>query len=266
MMAKGDSGTDDGENPFMVKNVKKKEEKDTRKGMKTSEEINIYDVGDAPVVDYVEVQQQEVIERKEDSETIEIDADTIKRFDLSKAKMVEIDGRRPRDDLKKPEKADFKSLESSKFDAKKLQADMKRNIGEYKLLCLSCRGLLDCPECGGMGKIGLFFKCSKCKGTGMCPDCEEFKEQLECPNCLAKISVYASFCTECGAAYSCPSCYTPLPSSATRCIRCRTEFSCQKCKGQIIPARDDRCPRCGTKEWFKKPERENKPIRNTDKD
>jgi len=263
-MAKGDSGTAEEENPFIVKNVKKKDEKDTRKGMKTSDEIKIYDVGDAPVVEYVDVQKKEVIEYKQDTDIIELDADTIKKFDITRAKTVEINGRRPREDLAFPTKADFKSLRQSKFDEKQLQADIKRNIDEYKLICLTCRGKLECPDCGGKGKKGFLFKCAKCKGSGMCPDCEEFRKELECPNCLAKISVYATFCKECGAAFSCPNCFTPLPSSATRCIRCRMQFTCQKCKAQIIPARDGKCPRCGTKEWFKKPEREVKPIRETE--
>lgn len=260
--------TGGGEEPeqtqFMVKGKKEtKEELDERKGMKTSEEIQIFSVGGAPVVDYVQDQKQEVIEYDDDPDVIEFDSDSIKRLDITTAKTVEIDGKSIRDDLGKELSADFKSLKQTKYDERKIHMDIKRNIEEYRPLCRSCRSTMKCKKCGGKGKVLLMLKCSDCGGSGMCAHCGEYKD-VKCPSCAGKLSVYATQCRQCGAAFTCPSCYGPIPSSATRCMNCRTDFYCSRCKATVAPALDNKCVRCGTKKWFARPKRE-LPIRKEEK-
>ena len=247
------------ENPFMVKQQKKTDERDSRRGLKTSEEIAIYDVGDAPVIDYGRNDSKREVDHSKDSKVIEFSADTIEYVDISKAKTVEINGKREREDLKKKVKADFKALSKVKVDPEKSHQDIRRNIDEYKPLCRACRGSMECRECGGKGKKGLFFKCKECDGTGMCMKCGDLGD-VECPSCKKSISVLSTSCKFCGAAFNCPDCYNPLPATATRCIRCRTEFFCQRCKGVISPGMDKRCPSCGTEHWHGVQKRE-LPIR-----
>lgn len=248
----------------MVKDQKRGKEIDERKDMKTSEEIKIYDVGDAPVVDYIKKEKQDVIEYREDPDVIEFSAETIEYMDISTARTVEIDGKRQRDDLKKKVVADFGSLTGTRSAPGRSFEDIERNFDEYKPLCRWCRSSMECQACGGKGKKGLFFKCGECQGTGMCMRCGDRKD-MNCPNCRKKISVYATFCRHCGAAFKCPGCYNPLPATATRCIKCRREFSCQQCRNIIAPGLDNKCPSCGTADWFARQKRE-LPVRNPGND
>jgi hypothetical protein len=250
-------------NPFIVEDAKKKEEIDERKDMKTSEEIKIFNVGDAPVIDYVKDEEQTVIEYDEKSDVIEIKADSMEYLDITKAKTVEVDGRKPRKDLDKKVKADFTSLKQSKYDEQQIFRDIQRNIEEYRPLCRFCRSSMKCHKCGGKGKKMGLFKCQECKGSGMCTHCGELKD-VKCPKCRTKISIYATHCQKCGAAFSCPSCFSPLPSTSTRCLSCRIEFYCARCKGIIVPAVDEKCPRCGEEKWFKQPKKE-MPIRKEER-
>ncbi|UCH89370.1 MAG: hypothetical protein JSV49_01615 [Thermoplasmata archaeon] len=270
LMAKRRSSSKESDNvepdtsQFMVKDYKRSEEKDTRKGMKTSDEIKVFDVGDAPVMDYIKEEKQDIIEYDESADVIELKSDSMEHLDVSKAKTVKINGKSTREDLGKQLKADFSALKEARFDSRKSFLDIKRNIDEYRPLCDSCRNSLKCSKCEGNGKIMLMRKCPECGGSGMCDRCSS-RQSVKCPNCLKKLSLYATHCTDCGTAFTCPSCYSPIPSTATRCLKCRTEFSCKNCRGVIAPAMDDKCPKCGAEKWFAKPKRE-LPIRKLEKE
>jgi RecJ-like exonuclease len=244
------------ETMFMVEKQEREEEDvDSRKGMKTSEEISVFEVGDAPVIDYVAEQKQKIIEYDEESEVIELDSESMESVDVSSAKTVELDGKSLRYDLDKKLKADFKALKEVKYDDRRGFQDIKRNIEEYRLLCGSCRNTLKCPKCDGKGKIMLMRKCPDCGGSGMCGHCAE-RGSVRCPSCSKKLSVYATSCSECGTAFACPNCFAPIPSTATRCLACRTEFYCKNCDNVIAPGVDSKCSRCGTEKWFAKHKRE----------
>jgi hypothetical protein len=253
------------ETMFMVKDQIREEETNVRRGLKTSDEIKIFDVGETNVMDYEQFEKEEAIDYDENDPSImELDPDTVKKFDISTAKTVEIDGKSERDDLKKETKADFKGLKKRKLDTKKMFHDIKRNIDEYKLICRFCRTSMKCHKCGGRGKVKLILKCQECGGTGMCSHCGE-RDNIPCPSCEKELSIYATHCTDCGAAFSCPGCFSPIPSTATRCLNCRTEFVCQKCKGIVVPGLDETCRRCGTRDWYKRPKQE-LPLRKLEKE
>lgn len=243
------------DNPFIVKNVKKSESRDNRRDLNTSEEIKIFTVGDAPVIDYIKDQTTKVIEYKKDSGIIDLELESVKSIDVSKAETVEIDGISTRKDLKKVPKADFKSLRSVKYNVRENFKDIKRNFEEYKAMCESCRSTMKCRSCNGKGKVKVMFKCSDCGGSGVCPDCGRAKN-TGCPGCGAKLTIYATHCSKCGASFNCPNCHSPIPATATRCMKCRSEFYCRRCKSTMAPGKFKSCPVCKTKDWYIPPKRE----------
>lgn len=157
----------------------------------------------------------------------EVDYDGTTRYDAHKEVVEEVSEK------------EFLVMERRKSE------EVRRNRGEYRMYCPSCRNDLRCRGCRGKGRHGILRRsCKDCGGSGRCPVCGgEF--EVPCSGCGKTISGYSTSCRHCGRSFRCPKCLQPLPLMATRCIYCKKSFICKLCKEPIPVGSYTKCPKCG---------------------